>query len=219
MSGGRKEGAGGVGAGDCWRGGRTATYVCTQELQRSGIQELRREVVLARFFACRARCWPVFAAQCAGLRALTVQQAGRRDHPDAAGGTGAAVLLVRGGMPGAGVGGKKRKASSESGGDKKKTAGRRSGAKRKSGKVALKVWRDDEQEELSPLQIAEAMHMRIEKDIATRCRRLLDIIMGQDGAQVFNTPVDRNDCATPTFLSVDVSPRAARRSPLAAPRS
>lgn len=101
------------------------------------------------------------------------------------------------GMPGAAGGGKKRKASSESGGDRKKAAGRRSGAKRKSGKAALKVWRDDEQEELSPLQIAEAMHMRIERDVATRCRRLLDIIMGQDGAEVFNTPVDRNDCTPP----------------------
>lgn len=50
-------------------------------------------------------------------------------------------------------GGKKRKASGEGGAEKKKGGGRRSGTKRKSGKAGLKVWRDDEQEELSPLQV------------------------------------------------------------------
>ena len=63
------------------------------------------------------------------------------------------------------------------------------------------MWRDDDQEEMPPEQVAAAMRAtRIDKDIATRCLRLMDVLMQQDGANVFSAPVDRDDCACASVL-------------------
>ena len=115
------------------------------------------------------------------------------------------------------AGGKKRKASGEAdGGAKpKKPASKaepkaKAAGKRKSAKGA-KVWRDDDQEGMSEQAIAAALRdTKVEKDVAARCTRLLEIIMAVDGAEVFSEAVDRDDCAS----SALPPPRSLhRRSP------
>ena len=74
---------------------------------------------------------------------------------------------------------------------KKEPTGKRKVAKKKPN--APKIWREEGAEKMPPADVAAALGgTKVEKDVATRCVRLLELIMDMEGADVFEEPVPRD---------------------------
>ena len=74
---------------------------------------------------------------------------------------------------------------------KQEPTGKRKVAKKKPN--APKIWREEGAEKMPPADVAAALGgTKVEKDVATRCVRLLELIMDMEGADVFEEPVPRD---------------------------